>query len=206
MHRTRERAAGILLAAGSSTRMGRPKQLLSAGGQTLLVRVLEQALRSELHRVVLVLGDRAEEIRQTLGKNLEHPKLTCIENKQYREGISSSIKAGLDVASHYDHAMILLADMPCIHARLINLLLRRYLDSGMPLGAVQVGGKRSHPVIFGKELFRELFTLTGDTGGRNLFKTYKDRVCLVEAEGIYRDMDIDTPEDYENFRKSLEEL
>ena len=192
-----QRAAGIILAAGTSTRMGKPKQLLPIRGQTLLGRLIDEALKSDLDSVILVLGHEAEAIRSSLKKKLDHPKLEVIENRIYKKGISTSIIAGLREADKSsDQVMILLADMPHIDSRLINLLLHRYLDSNLPLGAVEIRGKRSHPVIFNRTLYPQLYRLTGDRGARELFRQFRDRVCLVEPSGSYNDKDIDTWEDY----------
>ncbi len=205
MIRSGESVAGIVLAAGESTRMGRPKQLLPAGGGTLLERILDEALRSDLDEVILVLGHLFEDIRAVLGQVLEHPKLKVVENRQYKQGISSSIIAGLsEVEESHDHVMILLADMPHIDANLIDLLVRRYIDSRLPLGAIKLKTKRTHPVIFSRKLFHELHNLKGDVGARDLFKKYTDQVCLVEPEGFYDDRDIDTPEDHTKYRKTFE--
>ncbi|MDY6973175.1 MAG: nucleotidyltransferase family protein [Thermodesulfobacteriota bacterium] len=206
MDRNQEKIAGLLLAAGASTRMGRPKQLLAAEGVTLLERVLGEVLKSDLDKVVLVLGHQAEEIKEVIGRFLEDPKLSVIENRHYKKGISSSIIAGLSIVKKsHDHVMILLADMPHIDANLINLLLDRYLDSGFPIGAVEVEQKRSHPVIFNRNLYPELLKLQGDTGARGLFQKYDKSVCLIEPDRFYDDRDIDTPEDYTEFQKALQD-
>jgi len=192
-----QKAAGIILAAGASTRMGKPKQLLPVHGRTLLGRIIDEALKSDLNMVFLVLGHHAEEIRATLGKIPNHPKLKVIENSLYKKGISTSIRAGLSKAEkNHDHVMILLADMPHIDAVLINLLLQRFLKSRLPLGAVSIKEKRSHPVIFSRKLYHELHQLKGDMGAKELFLRYSGQVCLVEPEEFYDDRDIDTLEDY----------
>lgn len=199
----RETVAGLILAAGASTRMGKPKQLLNLGDVSLIDHVLREALNSELDLIVLVLGHQAEEIRKALKIDLSNQKLRIIENSHYRRGISSSIKAGLsDVEDRYDHCMVILADMPYITSKLINHLMVKYLTSGLPLGAIKRREIRSHPVIFGRSLYHELYLLRGDTGARSLFLRDPDKICLVEPEYDYDDMDIDTPEDYLEFKKS----
>jgi molybdenum cofactor cytidylyltransferase len=204
MSRDRERIAGLILAAGASTRMGRPKQLLRVHGQTLLDRILREALNSELDKIFLILGYQAHEIKRSLGHSLVHGKLQVIENRQYAQGISSSIIAGLSaIEANYEHMMILLADLPHINSRLINLLILGYLEAGLPIGAIQVKSKRSHPVIFGKALYRELRKLRGDVGAKSLCEKFGDRVCLVEPDFCYNDRDIDTPEDYAAFQRNL---
>ena len=204
MQHARHMAAGIILAAGASTRMGRTKQLLPMnGGTNLLEMILGETLKSDLNKVCLVLGHKAEEIRSALGQRLQHPKLGIVWNRQYELGLSSSIISGLSqVEKAYDHVMIILADMPHIDARLINLLLRRYQDSNLPMGAIRINKRRSHPVIFSRKMYHELHDLRGDVGARDLLQKYMDKVCLVDPEEFYGDIDIDTPEDYMLFRNS----
>jgi len=200
-----EPVAGLLLAAGASTRMGTPKQILPAGDALLLERVLTQSLYSKLDRVVLVLGFMAEEIRRKIRLGRDSSRLKIVENSSYQRGISSSILTGLShVENEFDHVMILLGDMPYITSAVINRLLTGYLKSGLPLGALSVRGKRSHPVIIGRPFFPALHQLTGDQGARDLFTRHEDQVCLVAPGGDYDDADIDTFEDYLKFKKTLE--
>jgi len=205
MNEQEEKVAGIILAAGASTRIGEPKQLLKVEGETLLDRMLDHALNSALDYVVLVLGFQAQQIKEGLKTDLRHPGLKIVENKQHAEGISSSIIAGLSaVEDAYDHIMILLADMPFITTTLINRLLHQYLASRLALGAISTKGRRSHPVILGRQFYGELHRLKGDLGARGLFRKYADQLCLVETEEDYEDVDIDTPEDYLALRKRLQ--
>jgi len=198
------KVAGLLLAAGTSSRMGQPKQLLPMGGLGLLDRVLEQVLHSDLDLVTLVLGFKAREIRRGMRTDLGHPKLKVIQNTRYQEGISSSIIAGLSaVEDEYDHVMVILGDMPYVTSGLINLLLHRYLASHFPLGAIRIKEKRSHPAIIGRPFYPELHRLEGDMGARSLFEKHPDQVCLVEATESHEDMDIDTLEDYLKYKEAL---
>ena len=154
------KVAGLVLAAGTSTRMGRPKQLLPVEGMSLLDRILVEALNSELTLVVLVLGYNAQEIKEDLKTEIHHPKLKIIENRDYKDGISSSIITGLsEVEDEYDHCMIILADMPHITANIINRLLHQYLASRLPLGSIKIENRRSHPVIFERILYPEIHQL-----------------------------------------------
>jgi molybdenum cofactor cytidylyltransferase len=196
--------AGLVLAAGASTRMGTPKQLLPAGNVSLLDRVLTQTLHSKLDLVVLVLGFEAGEVRRRIRSGRGAPRLKIVENRGYEKGISSSIITGLShVEKNYAHVMILLGDMPYITSKVINRLLSGYLESKLPLGALKVRGKRSHPVIIGRAFFPALYQLTGDRGARDLFTSHQEQVCLVEPGEDYDDADIDTYEDYLKFKKTL---
>jgi len=198
MAEPREKVTGLILAAGISSRMGKTKQLLKIGGKTLVERVVQEALQSDLDEVVLVLGYRAGVVRDVLSPALNDKKLMVIENPHYEEGMSSSIRAGLEmVKDHAEQVMILLADMPHINSHIINHLLAGYLASGKTLGAVSVKGNRSLPVILGRAWYSALHDLKGDVGARELFDTFKDEVCLVEAPPLYDDRDLDTPEDYQ---------
>ncbi len=200
------KVAGILLAAGASTRMGNLKQLLPVAGVTLIERALTAALESRLDRLVLVLGHRAPEIETALSGFVRNPKLTIVHNRRYREGISSSLVAGVEEIAHsHDHAMILLADMPFIDHLVINLLIEGYLKAQLPIGAIKVGKHAAHPVMFRRDLFFELKTLTGDVGARSLLKKYDDRVCLIAPDAGYDERDIDNRADYLNFQTDLKE-
>lgn len=198
------KVAGLILAAGASSRLGTPKQLLSVGDSCLLDIVVGEALNSDLHRVYLVLGFQAERIKAALHVDLQHPKLTIVENSAYEQGMSTSIVAGVSEAQTlYEDIMILLADMPFINRHVINKLLHQYLKSGLPLGAVSIGGKRSHPVIINRIFYKELHALRGDVGARGLFMKSPDRVCLTDVDDVTYGMDIDTMDDYQAYQKHL---
>jgi molybdenum cofactor cytidylyltransferase len=189
--------AGVIPAAGLSSRMGSPKQLLPVDGVPLVARVTRHALSSDLEHVVVVLGCRSEKIRSELISYCRHPKLSIIENPRWKEGLSSSIIAGLSVVEErFDHTMILLGDMPNVTADVINLLIKGYLDSGACMGAVEGEGRRCHPVVFGREMYPHLHAVRGDVGGRALFDTFPERVYLMTPDTRFDSRDIDTPEDY----------
>ncbi len=192
--------AGIVLAAGESRRMGGGKQLLPVEGGTLLGRVLEACLTSGLDEVVLVLGHRADRVRASLGDLLTHPKLRIVVNPGYRDGMSTSLATGLRaVEERFDRIMVILGDMPHVSTETVDRLRRAVSASGRPLGAVTFHGRRSHPVVIGREHYGAIRNQEGDRGARDLFRDHPEAVCLVEAEAAYEPSDIDTRADYERF-------
>ena len=177
--------------------MGRPKQLLPVGNTPLICRILGEALSSRLERIVVVLGHRAKEVARVIAQHYPKGGYEVIVNDKYAEGMASSIRTGINfIKDDYEHAMVLLADMLHIDSQLINRLLKNYLPSGKALGAITINGRRSHPVIFRRDLYQDLLSLKGDTGARALFTTLEGQVCLVPAGPGYQEMDVDTPEDY----------
>ncbi len=193
---------GIVLAAGSSSRMGRTKQLLPAGDKSLLERVVSACLAASLEEVILVLGHEADRIRASLGPLREDPRLTIVENPRHAEGMSTSLVEGLRRAeASSDRIMVVLGDMPGVTPSLLDRLRLEVEASGCTLGAVAVGGRRTHPVVIGREHFETLRGLTGDRGARGLFRSNVEGLCLVEAGETYEGLDIDTPEDYRRFRE-----
>lgn len=192
--------AGVVLAAGESRRMGGGKQLLPVEGGTLLGRVLEACLDSGLDEVVLVLGHRSDRVRAALGHLLGHPKLRIVVNPRYREGMSTSLAAGLRaVEERFDRIMVILGDMPHVTAETVDRLRRAVSASGRPLGALTFRGRRSHPVVIGRAHYGAIHGLEGDRGARDLFRDHPEAVCLVEADAAYHPSDIDTRADYERF-------
>jgi molybdenum cofactor cytidylyltransferase len=201
--RVASRTAGIVLAAGESSRMGREKQLLTVGGETLLGRVLDACLASGLDEVVLVLGHEARRIRASLERFQGHPRLSIVVNPRHGEGMSTSLIAGLRaVEESCDRVMILLGDMPCVTPDVIDRLRLASAASGCSLAAVTVRGRRAHPVVIGREHFEAVRSLADDRGARDLFRDHPDDLCLVDAGERYEPLDIDTPEEFERFRRS----
>lgn len=190
--------AGIILAAGESTRFGEPKQLLAVGGRFLIEWVLSAALGSNLDHIVLVLGCEHERIRCSLRSATAHPKCEILVNPDYRSGQSTSLRTGLLRIQHdFPSAMFLLGDQPLVDAALIDLLLERYLESQKSICAPTYRGTRGNPTIFGCALYPELLKLSGDKGARDLIIAHPNEVLTVEITGPAAFHDIDRPEDVE---------
>jgi molybdenum cofactor cytidylyltransferase len=185
----------LILAAGQSSRLGSPKQLLEYNGASLIKRVVQTALDSQIGRVTVVLGANAKKI----GTELDMPGLCLIENSDWEEGMASSIRAGVkaitDLEADTDGIMILVCDQPHLEKPVLDQLLQVQKETGLPVAASVYQGRTGTPAVFHKSFFPLLMELKGDTGARKLFSEHSDQVALVPFEkGI---IDIDTKEDYE---------
>ncbi|TSK06005.1 MAG: molybdenum cofactor cytidylyltransferase [Geobacter sp.] len=187
------RVAGIILAAGEGSRMGTTKQLLPFRGKSILEWVVESALASALHRVVVVLGHQAERIVPLIeGRGIE-----VALNPDYRRGQSSSLQCGLrHLGAESDAALFLLGDQPLITPALIDTLIRSYQDSEQPVVMPVYRGRRGNPVLFDRETFPGIESLDADCGARPLFERYRERLLPVPVEDAAIHLDVDTAADY----------
>jgi molybdenum cofactor cytidylyltransferase len=183
---------GIVLGAGSSTRLGRPKQTLRVGDRALLQHVVDTAVASELDRVVVVVGGAAAEVRSVLVPG----RARVVENAAYGAGCASSLLAGLDAAGPCDAVMLLLGDMPGVATAVIDQVLGAWLDT-RPWGAVTeyVNGI-GHPFVFSADAFPTLRALHGDKAvWKVIEREPRDRVARL-AVACLRPLDVDTWDDY----------
>lgn len=184
--------SAIILAAGQSTRMGIPKLLLPLEGKSLLQHVIDNALLSKVGEVIVVLGAGAAALR----REIKQVKVRIIENALYKEGMSTSLKTGLQAVSPRAQAVIvLLADQPLVSHSTIDALIDKYLESGSLIVAPVYGGKRGNPVLFDRSLISELAAVTGDKGGREIIKRHPDHMATVPFESTLIGSDIDTWDD-----------
>lgn len=189
--------AAIILAAGASARMGRPKQLLPFGGKPMLRRVVETVLASPAEMVFVVLGHRAEEMRAALAGL----PVQVVFNSDWERGLSSSLRAGLKALPPYVRAaLFVLADQPNLTASLLARLIAHHRQSGAPIVLPISRRERGNPVLFDRTLFPELMSLEGDVGGRMLIERHPNLVAGVEISYEEMPADIDTPEDYFSLR------
>jgi len=180
--------AAILLAAGESKRMGEPKQLMPFGQSTMLEQTVDNLLNSKVGEIIVVLGYKAEEI---LGKLASRQVKTTI-NPAYRQGMSTSIRAGLNlVADHIQGIMISLGDQPLIDSQTINRLVDEFRNHTKGIAIPTYHGRRGHPVIFAIRYKEELLRLKGDIGGREIIDRYSEDILevAVNCEGICIDID-----------------
>lgn len=185
----------IVLAAGVSSRMGTPKQLLIYQGRPLLRHVVENLLKSQVDEIIVVLGHQGAEVAEAL-KGLP---VRIIINQDYGSGQSTSVKAGLQAlpASEGDLRGVLffLGDQPFVKPETINLLIDHYRQQGGII-APYYQGTRGNPVLFDQKFFAEFQVLTGDVGAREIISRHPEDLKKVDVPDRGVLQDIDTPEDY----------
>jgi molybdenum cofactor cytidylyltransferase len=187
--------SGVVLAAGASTRMGRPKQLLPVAGRPLLQHVVDAALASSLDEVIVVLGHRADEIEAALDLV---GRARAVANPDFAEGQITSLRCGVAAANAAARAVaILLGDQPSLRSEAIDDMVAAFLAAGARAARpvyTDAGGRPGHPVLLAREIFHELESLRGDQGARALFAEQRPDVIEVGVAGE-PPVDIDTPED-----------
>lgn len=185
------RIAAVVLAAGMSTRMGANKLLQDWRGKPLLRWTVESALASEARPVVIVTGHEAPQTEAVL-RGLD---VVVVRNSEYRDGLSTSLKAGLSaLPATADGALILLGDMPEVSPALLNRMIAAFSPAdGRSICAAVHDGRRGNPVLWGRSLFDEIAAVTGDAGARHLLRVHEEQLCEIEAdETVLRD--VDTPD------------
>ncbi len=188
------RVAGVILAAGSSSRIGEVKQLLAFGQTTLLGKVIENASGAPLDEVILVLGHGADEIQRAV--RLEGVRVVI--NEAHAQGQSTSLRAGLsDVSEDTDAVMFILGDQPLVGPEVMNALIDGYCRTKASIVLPTHRGRRGNPVIIDRMLFPRVDSLTGDVGARVLFEEYTEEIVEIPVDDDSIHFDLDTWEDYQ---------
>ncbi len=184
-----ERVGGAVLAAGGSSRLGQPKQLIHWRGTPLVGHAVAAALGGGLQPVVVVVGAQAAEVQRAIGDLA----VEFVENPAWQAGQSTSLRAGLAALSERVEALIfLLADMPNIDPPLIRALVARQRRSAARIIAPRAGGRWANPVLFDVETFAALAEVRGDQGGRAIFDQFDIEALAWDPKIL---LDVDTPED-----------
>jgi molybdenum cofactor cytidylyltransferase len=189
----------ILLAAGGSTRLGTPKQLLQYDGKTLLRRAAETALTSTCRPIQVVLGASAEQCVL----ELRDLPLSTVVNEAWVEGMGSSLRLGLETLlsaspAPPDAVIVMLCDQPLLTVGILDALAEAYATISSPIIASQYGEVSGVPALFDRSLFPELLHLSGAQGAKQIIGRHADQMHQVPfPDGA---VDIDTAADYARLR------
>ena len=189
------RVAAVVLAAGSSTRMGRNKLLLMLGGQAVVRRAVQAALDSGVDRVVVVLGHQADLVRAQL------TGLACevIVNADHERGVGTSLHAGIRAAGSADAVVVLLADMPFVTAEMIRGVVERHRSTGARLVLSHYGDVQAPPTLYARALFEEVLAEPDERCGKRIARAHASEAEIASwPEAALRDLDV--AEDYEDAR------
>ena len=186
--------SGLILGAGSSQRLGQPKQLLPFGGTTLLGWVVLQAKRAAgLDELVVVLGRAADQIRQ----QVDFGAAKVVVNPVFGEGCASSYRVGLGALDPKSEAiMIILGDQPGIKPEVIDRVAEEWRQGESQIALCSYRGRKGHPMIFARPLFDQLLVLHGDKAAWKLVDAYPDLVQEIEFDLPFPE-DINTWADFE---------
>jgi molybdenum cofactor cytidylyltransferase len=183
---------GIVLGAGGSKRLGRPKQTLPFGDTTLLGHVLRDVESSSLERVVLVVGGAADDALAQIAPR----RAELARNDSYGSGCASSLLAGLDAAGNAEAVMLLLGDMPGVEPALIDEVASAWAELRPWAAVTSYRGELGHPFVFSAAAFSDLRSLHGDKAVWKLIESHPERVERIDVD---RELprDVDTWEDYQ---------
>ena len=188
----------IILAAGASRRMGRPKQLLEYQGKTLLNRVVDLAIGLGENPIVVVLGAHVNRIRPTISSR----EVIVVDNPDWDSGMGSSIRTGLrtllDNHPGIQAALVLLVDQPHLTSELLQTMIVEQRKNGAAVVAARYDNVLGVPALFDRGIFPELLRLNQQVGARKVIEAYRENLHAISFPAGA--IDLDTPEDWERFR------
>ena len=191
-----KKTAILILAAGSSKRMGTAKQLLPYKKTTLLGWAISQAKQTKTSSIFCVLGANAANIKEKIKQH----KIDIIFNTNFKNGLSSSIVAGINhlIAENFDAVLIMLADQPNVNSRYLNKLIITSEENPKKIIVSNYTDKIGVPAIFPKHYFNQLVNLKGDKGASLFLNNHVSETIKMP---LFNLIDIDTKEDYQNLIK-----
>lgn len=196
-----EKIGIIILAAGNSMRLGRPKQLLSYQQNCLLKRIVEEAMAVPNTLTLVVTGYKSELMEEEIADT----GVKTVFNPDWQEGMASSIRQGVETLKellpHLDSCIISVCDQPHVTRDVFKALIKKHLHSGEELIASAYADTLGTPALFRRNYFKDLMLLNGREGAKKIFLQYPGEVSKVPFEKGA--IDIDTEEDYINLMKSV---
>jgi molybdenum cofactor cytidylyltransferase len=191
---------GLVLAAGGSTRMGRPKQLAELDGRPLLAHVLAALEDAPVERRVVALGGAATEVLERVDLGRAEPVVV----EGWAEGMGHVLATALArVPDDWQAVVVLLGDQPLVPGAAVARVVEAWRAGAGPAVTAVYGGRPGHPKLFDRRLRPELLRLTGDTGARDLVAAHPERVHRVEVGDLGSDADVDVEADLERVGRML---
>ena len=194
--------AAVILAAGESSRLGQPKQLIQFQGKTLLRRVVDAASEAGCQPILVVLGSETEtELVQGISSELTKTGATIVANPNWKRGIGTSIRAGVqdltEIAPGVEATVLLACDQPFVDRAVIDGLITLHHETRKPIVAASYAGTLGVPALFDRSRLPDLLGLDDSAGAKSIIFSNRDQVAqFAFPEG---EIDIDTPEDRERF-------
>ncbi len=198
------KTTAVVLAAGKSERMGRNKLLLKLDGKRLIDHILDALENSKVDEIFVVLGNKPWEITDAVKSRLNRTRI--VVNERPEEEMTSSFKAALKQIQYADAVLLVLGDQLIPDPKFINTLIEEMEEKrGKVLIVSPVyRGKKGHPLLFSKQLFKEILNLKKDETIRDIIHRHSDMLLSLEGEE-WTIRDIDTPKDFEEAKRLLEE-
>jgi len=194
----------IILAAGQSQRMGKPKQLLNIGENSLIQHVVKIAESTSYTPIVVVLGSHFEWIK----KEIKEFEVTPVLNENWKKGMGTSVSRGIiemqKLNSNLKAVFILLVDQPLISLNLLNNFEKLYLQTGKKIIAAKYDKTFGVPALFDKTTFEELKSLSGEKGAKKIIQKFIEKEEVVYVDFPKGQLDLDTKADYDRFIKDFD--
>ena len=187
--------SAVILSAGESSRMGRPKALLPIDGETFIEKIVGALKKTSVGRIIVILGHNAAEMKQ----RIEPLPVEILHNPDYKLGQLSSLQVALrrlEKEADCDGVLVHLVDHPYLDAKLVETLMERFLTSGKLIVLPRYKGKHGHPVIFSRRLFPELLSAPMEQGAKAVVNAHRGDTLEIDTENEGITLDIDTPELY----------
>ena len=191
----------IILAAGESSRMGRPKALLPIDGMTFIGKIVTALQSTPIARTLVVLGHNAEEMQ----RHIRDLPVDIVVNPNYKEGQLSSLLAAIREiqsskdAEAVDGILVHLVDHPYVNAGLVTVMIDKFYATKKRIVVPRYHGRRGHPVLFSRSLFAELLAAPLDQGAKSVVHAHREETLEVDTEEEGITIDIDTPDAYQKY-------
>jgi len=191
--------AGLILAAGESSRMGIPKATLTWRGRTFLELIVQTLREGGLERMVVVLGHKAENIQ----RQVEIEPAQVVINPDYRSGQTSSLQVGLQalMADELEAVLLCLVDHPAVSGETVRRIVAAFRQCGAPVVVPTYQDRRGHPILVGRQVFDELLGLSCNAGADSVVRKYRAQTRFVEVEDEGVVIDVDDLESYQRLMR-----